>query len=650
MRFSAWCMVFLSGCASAHANADKPPTAEIASDSAPALDAAPAPSPAVDAGSDPGGDADFRMVANRAMKATMTADGPAARAALEVFLKHHPHHHQRPAAVAMLAGVLLNLGETPAAKALLDDNAALLAGQERDFLVGLCEERQGRHARALELLGTYVHADPPGFANIPDALARTLLRATLADALAASGDAAGAMDQLELYAQIDGNREAERAYARARAAEIASKVSDASALQALSVRHSVLARASLGAKAVAGLRARGDEVNAVKLERDTLAVRRQLGLDPIPPAAAPADPMRLGLVLPLSGSQGRLGEVVLRGAMLVVTAANHGKETVDFHLQVRDGAAGPDRSTMGGGAMAGIASLAREDKVVGVVTTPDVRGIDLATRDGIPLLLLDERSPGAQTTAFPLIHSADARAVALARKALALGARRFAILGPDHASGKRLAAAYKKAVEEGGGTVTGQVTYAANATSFSTEVATLRKLAFDALFIPDDANRLELVAPALAVADIWPRSPRTVFAATHASGSSGGGRRETLLLSTALSVSPKFLHNTERYVQGALLCPGFYPAEDARSGSFVTRFREVYGALPSATDAYGYDATFVLRSAVERGAKTRADVMRVLSTQTFEGLTGDIRFGPDHGRIDPPMVYVVDGDTIRVLK
>ena len=137
MRFSAWCMVFLSGCASAHANADKPPTAEIASDSAPALDAAPAPSPAVDAGSDPGGDADFRMVANRAMKATMTADGPAARAALEVFLKHHPHHHQRPAAVAMLAGVLLNLGETPAAKALLDDNAALLAGQERDFLVGL---------------------------------------------------------------------------------------------------------------------------------------------------------------------------------------------------------------------------------------------------------------------------------------------------------------------------------------------------------------------------------------------------------------------------------------------------------------------------------------------------------------------------------
>jgi ABC-type branched-subunit amino acid transport system substrate-binding protein len=580
----------------------------------------------------------------------MTAEPPAARAALEGFLAHHPYHYQRPAAVTMLAGVLLGLGETAAAKALLDENATLLTAQERDFLTGICDGRVGNQARALGLLKPYLAADPPRFPGIPDALARRLLRPTLSDALAASDEPAGAVDQLELYAQIDGNRDAERAYALARSAEIARKVADTTALAALAVRHGAFARAVFGGKAATALRARGDEANAVKLEQETLAVRRQLGLEPAPPAAAPADPMRLGLVVPFSGAQGRLGEVVLRGAMLVVTAASHGKETVDFHLQARDSAAGPERSTLGGGPMAGVVALARDEKVIGVVSTPDANAVNIATRDGIPLLLLDERSPGAQTTAFPLIHSSEARAVALARKALALGARRFAILGPDSASGRRLAAAFKKAVEEGGGAITGQVAYAPGATSFSTSVASLRKLAFEALFIPDDASRLELVAPALAVADIWPRSPRTVFAAAHSAASAGAGRREALLLSTALSVSPKFLHNTERYVQGALLCPGFYPADDARSGSFVARFREVYGTLPSATDAYGYDAAFVLRGAVERGAKSRADVLRVLATQTFEGLTGDIRFGTDHGRIDPPLVYVVDGDSIRVLK
>jgi len=641
MRSSVWCVVLLSGCASAHANSEtQTPTSEPAA--APVLDAAPA----VDADSDPGGDADFRAVASRAM----TADAKTARIALEAFLVHHPHHHQRPAAIAMLAGVLLGMGDTTAAKALLDENASLLATQERDFFTGLCQGRLGNHANALGLLKPYLNADPPSFSGIPDALARSLIRTTLSDALAASGDPAGAMDQLELYMQIEGNRDAERSYAPARSAEIANKVADATALSALTTKHGNLARASLGTKAVAALRARGDEANAFKLEQETLAVRRQLGLEPVPPSAAPADPRQLGLVVPLSGTQGRLGEVVLRGAMLVVSAANHGSEPVAFRLQVRDAASTAERSSMGGGPMAGILSLAREEKVVGVVSTPDARGIDVAARDGIPLLLLDERSPGAQTTAFPLLHSAEARAAALARKALALGARRFAIFGPDSPAGKRLAAAYKKAVEDGGGAITGHITYAPGATSFAAEVGNLRKLAFEALFIPDDANRLELVAPALAVADIWPRSPRTSFTSAHATGNSGPGRREALMLSTALSVSPKFLRNTERYVQGALLCPGFYPADDARSGSFVTRFREVYGTSPSATDAYGYDAVFILRGAVERGARSRADVLRMLTTQTFEGLTGDIHFGPDHSRIDPPLVYVVDGDTIRVLK
>jgi ABC-type branched-subunit amino acid transport system substrate-binding protein len=117
-----------------------------------------------------------------------------------------------------------------------------------------------------------------------------------------------------------------------------------------------------------------------------------------------------------------------------------------------------------------------------------------------------------------------------------------------------------------------------------------------------------------------------------------------------LSLSPKLLRNAERYVQGAMLCPGYYPAEDARSGNFVTRFREAYGTNPTAADAYGYDGLSILRGAVDRGARTRADVLRLVGSGRFEGMTGDIRFGPDHGRIDPPLIYFVDGDSIRVLK
>jgi hypothetical protein len=43
-------------------------------------------------------------------------------------------------------------------------------------------------------------------------------------------------------------------------------------------------------------------------------------------------------------------------------------------------------------------------------------------------------------------------------------------------------------------------------------------------------------------------------------------------------------------------------------------------------------------------------VLRALASGTFEGLTGALRFGPDHGRVDAPRVYAVEGEQIRLAK
>jgi ABC-type branched-subunit amino acid transport system substrate-binding protein len=455
-----------------------------------------------------------------------------------------------------------------------------------------------------------------------------------------------AIVQWDQYRSIDGTRESERAYARRRAEEVAEKIPGEAALSALNGPRSPFVRAMLGAHAVAALRARGDEASAVRLEQDIGLVRRNLGFDPGLAGTPTGDPLRLGLAVPQSGAQARLGEVVLRGAMLVMAEPTPAGDPSSYHLFVRDAAAPAERA---GTAGAAAWSLAREDSVIGLLGTFDPRGIELATRDGVPFLLLDEHAPGARTTAFQLIHAPESRAIALAQRALSLGARRFVVLGPDSASGKRLAGSFSHALTAGGGTLVAHITYVAGATSFSAQVNELRKLAFDALFVPDEATRLELIAPALAVANIWPRRPRLLVAPSSASTPTAG-RREVLLLSTALSLSERLLRNAERYVQGAMLCPGYYPAEDARSGNFVARFREVYGTDPTAADAYGYDGLSILRGAVERGGHTRADVLHLVESGRFEGMTGDIRFGPDHGRVDPPLIYVVDGDSIRLLK
>jgi hypothetical protein len=178
-------------------------------------------------------------------------------------------------------------------------------------------------------------------------------------------------------------------------------------------------------------------------------------------------------------------------------------------------------------------------------------------------------------------------------------------------------------------------------------MAPLRRTSFDAVFIPDDADRLELVGPALAVIDVWSRPPgRKPQASTP-----GNPRRDVLLLSTAVGLSKRLVRNAGRYVQGALLAPGFCAAsDDPRSARFVARFRQLYAQDPTATDAYGFDGMRLLRAAVERGARTRADVLKLLASESRDGVTGSVKFGPDHTRIDPPPVYTVEGDELRVAQ
>src|SRR5262249_24337989 len=106
-----------------------------------------------------------------------------------------------------------------------------------------------------------------------------------------------------------------------------------------------------------------------------------------------------------------------------------------------------------------------------------------------------------------------------------------------------------------------------------------------------------------------------------------------------------------RYVQGALLAPGFYAdTNDNAARAFVDAYRAAYGQEPHAAEAYAYDGVNALRAAAAAGGKARADVLRALATGTFEGLTGTLRIGPEHERVDPPRVYTVVGDEIDLAR
>ena len=651
VRLAAFVFVLVTACA-AGSTAQIPPGGPTEPPPlSPATPGQPAPAPAP-AGTPGGGidpsaaragiDADFVAAKRRFDQ----GDTQGARASLEAFVNQHPADPTRPAAELLLARLALIRGEAAAAKALLDPLANdPVQGATARYFLGLAELRLGKAARARELLLPFL---PRSAGPADDSMLE--LYGALAEADAATGDTAGAIGLWDGY--FHAAREHERAFARMRAEQLAGQLPGEAAWRTFGASpQNGLARAVLGPKAAVYLRAQNDSTGAAFIEGEASRARRAVGFDESGQRVGPGDPTRVGLVLPLSGKFQPVGEATLRAAMLalgtVSDASGNASPTarepgsgMASQLVIRDTATDADR------AARGVMELTREEAVIGIVGAADKRAaaaaMTEATQDGIPLLTLDDQPPGALSTGFQLVHAPEARVAELARRALKLGVREVAILGPDSASGKRLRDAFRKQIVAGGGKVTVEVTYVAGVNTFSTAVAALKKASFQAVLVPDSADRLELIAPALAFADLWPQ-PWTGRQKGGGGGQAWKSPRRVLLLSTANDLSPRLIQNAGRYVQGALLSPGFFADEDDdRSRAFVEAYRAAYGQDPHAAEAYAYDGVRLLRGATETGARTRSEVLKALLGGSFEGLTGTIRFGPDHGRIDPPLIYVVD--------
>ncbi|HEY0705513.1 MAG TPA: penicillin-binding protein activator [Polyangia bacterium] len=561
----------------------------------------------------------------------------ASRERLDAFLKRYPRSSQRPRIAAHLARLALASGDLAGARARLDrDTSEGSPDPVVTFTQGLVAARTGQAARALTLLAPFADDGPPRDLPDPDE-GRLALSAALADARLGAGDAGGALLAWEAYARQ--GRDVEQAFARERADELVARLTDEDAARLYAGVRSDFGRAALGIRAAAGLRARGD-ASADRIAATAADIRRTLGFSTPTRGLGPGDPYRLGLLAPFSGATALIGEVVLRGAMLAI-GSGRGDAGRGYQIVARDAA--PER----GGERAAT-EIVREEAAVAVVGVGDRGAAGVAARDGVPVLLVDESVPGGGSTAFQILHPPETRAAELARRALVLGARRFAVLAPENATGRRLSEAFVRAVTAGAGRVTAQATYPAGASAFSAPIGRIRKAAFEAVFVADDAARLELIAPALASADLW---PEPYGAPTQAAAPGAAPRRPILLLAPAAGLGPQLLRNAGRYVQGALLAPGFFAdGEDPRTAGFVGQFRTLYGQDPGATDAYGYDAFRLLVAAIDRGAKTRSDLLRVMASESFEGVTGAVKFGPDHTRVDPPPVYMVSGDTIRALR
>ena len=523
------------------------------------------------------------------------------------------------------------------------DRGLLLRGK---LFLGVAYAYEGDYERALLRL-------VDGEEAIHDDDERGEWSAAMAESLANTGESAEAARYYDAWYELA--TAPERAYIVERLGALAGLLDDGDLARIYDEVSSQRGpgAAILGERYATSLEAAGELDRADAIRDEIAAARREIGLPVAAEIADAGDARVVGALLPLSGSRARVGDLVMRGIVL-----SSGTFTWDegsgvgisgvptpFRVALRD------TRSQSSEIDAALDQLADEEAIA-VLGPVDARSVSAASeaaeRLGLPLVTLAPRSQGdaGARHVFYVVHSAEDRARMLARHATQQGVRDFAIFGPRNGYGRAVGRAFREEVERLGGQVTVQADYAADARSFVEDVKKLRG-PWEAVFIPDQARRLELIAPALAAAN---------FISTPIEARPPRHGRKVLLLSTAESLAPGYIRSTGRYSRGAVFAPGFYPDRtDPEIGQFVDRYEEAFGRSPTALDAYAYDAALAVRAAVEGGARTRAEVSAAMLRGVVSGVTGRVGFDSARERSGAGVLYTVADDehgdySIRALR
>jgi len=346
----------------------------------------------------------------------------------------------------------------------------------------------------------------------------------------------------------------------------------------------------------------------------------------------------IGVVLPQSGRFAAFGNLVRRGMELAQEIHNADHPPVRFLF--RDSGADPVASART------VSELANRDRVMAIAGplagNTAVAAAEQAQRERVPLLTLSPREGLPLVGDFVFRNSLTSRlqAGALARYAVEeKGMTSFGVLYPDNKLGRELADLFSAEVLKRGGLVVARQGYPEDATDFGRQIRLLKgedpnspleentpkteekqlkdlsrpdgmefpSVDFDALFIPDYADRVGLIAPQLAYYGI----------------------EELPLLGINGWNSPELVRVGGRFVEGAVFVDGFfryspYPfVED-----FVNRYFEKYGEEPSILEAQGFDVANILLTLMDRPEVRTREALRLALAQlkNYPGVTGGTTF------------------------
>jgi len=390
---------------------------------------------------------------------------------------------------------------------------------------------------------------------------------------------------------------------------------------------------------------------------------------------SPLRPNLVGIVLPLTGDLKGFADQALNGIALTLDLQGRGK----VQVEVVDSRGEPDV------AAEAVEQLAQKGAIAVLGPLGIAEGLAAATRAqqlGVPMISLS-RADGLTSLGeyiFRDMPTSNAQAKAVAEYAQKkLNAKSFGILQPDSAYGDEMTRYFWDAVDAGGSEVRAFEHYPLRTTTFKPFVQRMvgrspedlderqqfseqaEKIAkeisdpyrrrkalsqlrnqqapivdFDAVFIPDAARTVRLIAPAIAAEDVITTGCDTRELEVVKRTTKNEQLRTVQLLGTSLWDSPDLVDERSgvaRYVQCSIFVDVFFAnSERPATKKFVDEFSTTYRRPPGFLEAHAYDAAGLLKRILEeRRPQSRDELRAALANagKPFEGAAGDTVFGKD---------------------
>lgn len=377
-------------------------------------------------------------------------------------------------------------------------------------------------------------------------------------------------------------------------------------------------------------------------------------------------PLRIGLLLPLSGNLETVGKDLERAALMGVFA-----NTQSFiEVYPEDTAGTPE------GASAALQRVLNRgvDVIVGPLLASSVEAVaPYADAAGKPVIAFSSDRRVASRDVHLMSTMPTEQATLMARHAIEQGKRVFAALLPDTLYGREMLKAFSEELaRHPDAKMLSYVFYDATAADLSGPLRKLVRLdeaekllkkeieqlerehkqlagamsdeklnalkelkkakpqpiiEYEALFVPAQAESMPLIASQLAFYD------------TDAS--------QVMLLGSSLWDAPALLKNRGEYMRGARL-----PSADHRGvKAFNERFRALYGNDPHALAPLAYDTIGLLADLMENGLLDGAELADLLQREAgFRGVTGAYRFTKNGITSRAYNIMEVRGRTLRTLE